>query len=233
VTNLPDLPSAESPRPDAAPPPAVSSKPCLKCKSETGGEPKCPVCGALQPNAKPCRICRELINFDSKYCNTCKSYQGLFRYVSFSQTMVALMAAVLSLVLALIPQVDNFLRRESNTSFTVVGADGDAIYVRVMNSGRKPSIIRTCSLSVPGVKDPITLDLLNKDTHDAKNVIGSASEATVGLTATGTNSIPLDTTLVTLQMNIDESSGVRVKREQFPAKRIHEFFLGKKPSETF
>lgn len=230
---MPDLPSAEPPRPDAAPSPARPPKPCLKCKSETGGEAKCPVCGALQPNAKPCRICRELINFDSKYCNTCKSYQGLFRYVSLSQTMVALLAAVLSLLLALIPQVDNFLRRESNTSFTVVGADSDAIYVRVMNSGRKPSIIRNCSLAIAGVKDSITLDLLNKDTHDAKNVIGPASEATVGLTATGTSSIPLDTTLVTLEMNIDESSGARVKREQFPAKRIREFFLGKKPSETF
>jgi RNA polymerase subunit RPABC4/transcription elongation factor Spt4 len=233
VTNLPDLPSAEPPRPEEVPPTAASPKPCLKCKSETGGDPKCPVCGALQRNAKPCGICRELINFESNYCNACKSYQGYFRYVSLSQTMVALLATVLSLVLALIPQVDNFLRRESNTSFTVVGADGDAIYVRVMNSGRKPSIIRTCSLSIAGIKDPITLDLLNKDTHDAKNVIGPASEATVGLTATGTSSIPLDTILVTLQMNIDESSGVRVKREQFPAKRIREFFLGKKPSETF
>ncbi|HEX3070211.1 MAG TPA: hypothetical protein VHX14_16715 [Thermoanaerobaculia bacterium] len=232
MTNLPDQTSAEAPRPEAVPD-APRPRKCKKCRSEIGqGKKKCDVCDALQENVQACRICKELIPFKAKYCNSCKSYQGVFRYVSFSQTTVALMAAVLALLVALAPHVDAFFHRQSDTSFTVTGADGDAIYVHLMNSGRKPSIIRACSLAIAGVAQPVTLEFLNKDTHDAKNVIRPASEGTVGLTASGVSVAPEDTTPVTLQMMIEESSDPKPKpkTETFPARRIHEFFAGKVPA---
>lgn len=229
MTNLPDVPNAEAPRPEAVPPPPPPQKPCRKCESLINeGTKKCSVCGALQTNVKPCRICAELISFEANYCNGCKSYQGKFRYVSFSQTMVALLAAVLSLLVALAPHINALFNRQSDTSFTVTGADANAIYIHVMNSGRKPSIIRECSLTAAGFPKAVMLDFLHADTHDAKNVIRPSSEETVGLTSTGLSTLPADNALVTLQITVEESFGVRVKQERFPAKRIREFFA-KKP----
>lgn len=227
MANSKEVERADAPRADALP-----SVKCRKCNSEIADAKKCSVCGALQKNVKPCRICADLIPFEANYCNACKSYQGAFRYVSFSSTMVALIAAVLSLLVALAPHVDAILHRGSNTSFTVTGADANAIYVHVMNSGHKPSIIRECSLTF--VKDKIaamvTVDFVQGDTHDAKNVIHPTSEATVGLTAPGLATNPDDETPVTLQMNIEESSGKSTKTETFPARRIHEFFAAKVPA---
>jgi hypothetical protein len=235
VTILQEVESADAPRADALPPAAAPPAKCKKCKSEIASDAKkCSVCGALQENVTPCRICADLIPLDANYCNGCKSYQGWpLRWVSFSSTMVALIAAVLSLLVALAPHVDAFFHRDSSTSFTVTGADANAIYVHVMNSGHKPSIIRECSLTIG--KDAgattVTLDFLQGDTHDAKNVIRPTSEATVGLTAPGLTTNPGDEAPVTLQLSIEESSGKQPpKTETFPAKRIHEFFAGKVPA---
>jgi RNA polymerase subunit RPABC4/transcription elongation factor Spt4 len=221
---LPDLPNADSPRAEAVPPP---QKPCRKCESMIDdGAKQCSVCGALQAYVE-CHICKELIHSKALYCNGCKSYQPWFlRFFSFSSTNLALITAVLSLLLALGPRLDELIHRNSNTAFTVTGADAKAIYVLVINSGRKASIIREGSLTIGN--STVMVEFVHKNTQEGKNLIRASSEQAIGLTASGFSEKPADGAIATLKLIIEESSGELVPRlEKFPAKRIREFIDAK------
>jgi RNA polymerase subunit RPABC4/transcription elongation factor Spt4 len=227
VTNLPDVPNAESLRPEAVPPPPPPQKPCRKCESMIDDDAKkCSVCGALQAYVE-CHICKELIPSKALYCNGCKSYQPwLLRFFSFSSTNLALITAVLSLLVALGPRLDEVMHRNSDTAFTVTGADAKAIYVLVINSGRKASIIREGFLMLDNSTVPV--EFLHSNTQEGKNLIHASSEQAIGLTVSGLSVKPPDGATVTLKLIIEESSGDLVPRlERFPAKRIREFIDAK------
>jgi hypothetical protein len=176
-----------------------------------------------------CHICKELIHPKALYCSSCKSYQPWFlRFFSFSSTNLALITAVLSLLVALGPRLDELIHRNSDTAFTVTGADAKAIYVLVINSGRKASIIRDGFLTLDNSTVPV--ELLHRNTQEGKNIIRASSEQAIGLTVSGLSVNPPDEATLTLKLNIEESSGKLVPRlEHFPAKRIREFIDAKVP----
>jgi len=136
----PDVPPAAPPEaPPAAPP--TSQRPCDWCGKEMDAEAKfCLNCKYAQ--GRQCAICKAPMWQGAVRCNACGTYRKWRRIVNFSTAVPTLLLAVLGAVwTAVIPLLAYYNERNSHTSIKVTGSDENQIYVKVWNTGRKPSAL--------------------------------------------------------------------------------------------
>jgi hypothetical protein len=129
---------------------------CANCKSWQE-QRQCGICG--EPIARDasycnacksaqtvlytnCVVCQARMPEDARRCNACSSFQDWRRHVSYSQSTLALLVALVSALGSLFLQMSNVLNRNSDTSFVVTGATSDIIVLAVANTGRSASVLQ-------------------------------------------------------------------------------------------
>lgn len=217
--------------------------PCKACYAKlTDGVLFCKVCNSWQ--GKQCVSCNRWLPVDAKRCDECEMYQqGLRRVFRLSETTLALITALIA-VISPVVTVALFLHdRPSNARFAVSGADDRHIYIKVWNTGRQSCTLVGYHLKLAGEFpiDDVELDLTDEDRKEEKDVVTSTTPVTIALVPSNPNWLPrpdhpegytpddfhqYEDRLVTLEIDVEESSGLAHKSSHFPIKRIRAFLCG-------
>lgn len=165
---------------------------CGNCKKRIpAGATFCNECKSYQ-NGPQCDNCKKRMPADSKFCNECKSYQSWRQYFNVVAIVLSLATAAGGVIKGLHLGAIYLSERDSHTKFKVTSADDLHIYLRVWNTGMKPSALVGYHLRFngnPPLKD-ITLQLSEEDATNARNVIIAGSPAKITLT-TGRDSLAI------------------------------------------
>ena len=96
-----------------------------------------------------CVVCKEPIAQDALKCIHCNSYQDWKRYIFFSNSVLALLIALVSVLTVAIPVLHNsFKSEEEFISISVVDVESDLILLAI-NSGTRPGVIKpTAKLTI-------------------------------------------------------------------------------------
>jgi predicted nucleic acid-binding Zn ribbon protein len=161
-------------------------KECVVCKNplELNEANECKLCGAIQ-KLNRCVVCGKAMPPLSQYCSECKSYQGWWRrQFSVSPAIPALLTVLLGVVTTgLIPLFSWWMERNSYTIVKVTGADPNHIFMKVWNTGRRPSTLVAYRLKFDKYpKKEFVLDLSQEDKKNATNVIASGQPQRIMLT---------------------------------------------------
>jgi hypothetical protein len=124
-------------------------------------------------------------------CNECSTYQGKRRHLPFIAAVALFVSSLYGLISGGCSGFSYLMDRNSDTKFKVTSSDEQRVYLRVWNTGRKPSTLvgfRLVFDDMPGKE--ATLELSDKDQPEATNVIASGSPVKIGLSIPMTESIP-------------------------------------------
>lgn len=184
---------------------------CVACGADkiAQGVEKCPNCGSVL-DPKLCVICGKLIPAKAKICSICKAYQPWWRVFSNLAAAFPVMA-ILALLSGVYTAATYLSDRNSNTRFKVTSANEHHIYLRVWNTGRKPSTLVAYHLHFDGkvpIKDT-ALQLSDEDILEARSVIAPGEPVKVSLTMSGTESLETPPILVQAR-NTKEEIGKRL-----------------------
>ena len=146
---------------------------CAACGNEISAKAEvCDVCNFKQFKMIPCAVCKKPIPSGADRCNECETYQGWRRHFPVSATVLSLLLAFFGVLSAVFAAASNFIDRESSTRVKVTSADDVYLYLKVWNTGRKPSTLIGYRLSFDGLPiQSAELHLSKEDVKDAKNVI--------------------------------------------------------------
>ncbi|SRR6266568_4694611 len=157
-----DLARQSETAPPLAPPTAVPTSALLK-QCDICGKPipreakKCTECDSAQ-NGKDCVVCGARMPLKARRCGQCESFQDWRRRIPGDQTTLALLAAILSILGTLGPQVLKFIDLRSQTTGFFLdierpGAERHCITVRLVNDGGRPALAESARIDfVPEVK---------------------------------------------------------------------------------
>lgn len=120
----------------------VEKRKCQWCGKELNDdEPFCTNCKFALKGAQ-CNICKAPMWPDAVRCNACGSYRGLRRFFNFSTTVPTLLSALVAITItAIVPLMTYYRERNSHTVIRVVRSDDNQIFLKVWNTGRKPSAL--------------------------------------------------------------------------------------------
>lgn len=105
---------------------------------------------------KPCKICAESINQAAYVCTHCGNYQNWRRHLGMSQTVLALLTALISVATVFLPIAKETLTpAESRLGFSIQAIQPRQITILVSNSGSRPGSIRGGRLNVLDGSNPI------------------------------------------------------------------------------
>jgi hypothetical protein len=106
-------------------------------------------------DTKPCKVCGEEIKKTALKCIHCDSYQDWRGSLNLSQTVLALLIALITVATAMIPVIsDALLTKNSAMVIVFQGATDKAITFLVSNTGTRPgSISRTMTLALENGPD--------------------------------------------------------------------------------
>jgi predicted nucleic acid-binding Zn ribbon protein len=165
---------------------------CVGCGDTIAPKARiCKGCKTPQGDLQRCAVCAQWIPKRAKRCNGCGTYRDRRRFFPFSQTVLALLIALLSVLSTLLPVAINFLRRDSSTSYKLTASDEKNLYIKVWNQGRKPSILLNYRLRfVPLFPTKAAVPLLTTrpiqlhldSATDTANVIEADASSKVSLT---------------------------------------------------
>jgi predicted nucleic acid-binding Zn ribbon protein len=225
---------------------AKSAQPCKWCGTalEKPDAKRCAKCDLWQGDGRCC-VCKEPIPDDAKYCNACKSFQSRWRYVSLGQATLALVTALLAVLSAVLPQVRDFLNRNSDTSFVVASCTRDVVLLSVANTGRSASVLQRFAMSFGDLPlETVPLRVVPEDREKGRTYIAPGTSIlrlqAAGITRTRAVNKPqvaamlTDARTVTLMVWIKESddpaAGPWTKvPATVPASFVREFVLGRIP----
>lgn len=143
---------------------------------------KCGKCHSAQGNR--CHICAEPMLKGATRCNACGTYQNrLRRHFPTITTISTLIGGFVIVCSAVIPAILYVSDYHSHTAFKVAAVNGRFLYVKVWNSGRKPSAIVGYQLKFGHLPiETVSLDLSDDDQQEGRNVIVSGSPVKIALT---------------------------------------------------
>ena len=124
-------------------------------------------------------------------CNECTSYQRWRRHVQFWAAFFLAIGGLFTLISGGWSAAVYVLDRYSDTRFKVTSSDNLRIYLRVWNTGRRPSTLvgyRLRFADAPG--KALELDLSDKDQPEATNVISPGNPVKVSLARSLASTIP-------------------------------------------
>jgi len=169
------------------------TKKCVVCNSEIPANAEiCPIC-RCEPDGQQCDNCKKWMPLRAKFCNECKAYQSWRQYFNVGAIVLSLFGAFLGVSRTLHLAATYLSERDSHTKFKVTSADDRHVYLRVWNTGRKPSALVGYRLKFngnPPLKDA-TLQLSDDDAAKAKNIVVSGRPAKIELTTSGTESLEI------------------------------------------
>ena len=100
-------------------------------------------------SSSPCRVCREQIKNDANKCIHCGSFQDWRRYVNFSNTVLALLVALASVMSWGIPTIkEAFKEDKSEIVFGLQNVSNEGIIMLVSNIGTKAGGLSDASLDI-------------------------------------------------------------------------------------
>lgn len=234
---------------DAVAPPE-KTKHCFACGNDIAESAKqCPICNSPQ-NLDLCSTCGKALPYGIPRCNGCGNYRkGLQSIFPFSNTVLALLVALIAVISPAITALFYYLDYDSHTKVKVVGASKDYISVVAWNTGHKPATLVDYSLVFTEEPEKeIMLEPVEDDRNAGRNVIASATPVLLRLT----NSVNIPDTRkstqytqeertsrldrpwsnigMRLSVKVEESSdeppALTPRSDVFPASRIREFIEG-------
>jgi hypothetical protein len=119
---------------------------------------------------------------EASRCTECSSFQGGAKYFLFYASLAALISASFGLVSGGVSGFSYVADRNSDTKFKVTSSDERRVYLKVWNTGRKPSTLIGYRLIFDKAPNKeAMLDLSDKDQPAATNVIEPGSFVKIGL----------------------------------------------------
>lgn len=107
----------------------------------------------------PCPVCREPIRAGAKKCTHCDSDLGWRRYMGLSNTTLALLTALVSVLVTAAPAMKRFLEPDDSRIRGIPAASqesfGETIWMLVSNSGRRMGVVAGGFLNVSWRQDGI------------------------------------------------------------------------------
>lgn len=108
--------------------------------SESPNEPR-------DTQQKCCIVCGELIKSTAKKCIHCDSFQDLRRFLPISNTMLALVIALISVIAAVSPVIKNlFVEKNSEILVRLQDVHRESIYLMLSNLGEREGGIGKTSI---------------------------------------------------------------------------------------
>src|ERR1700682_1012448 len=170
----------------------AGTTPCGVCMEAMPiGAQKCTKCSSWQD--KPCLTCMQRMPPGARRCNGCATYTNWLRrswgYVGSGR--VLLLALITVITTAILPLRTYFSERDSHTVIKVTGSDASHVYVKVWNTGRKPSALVGYRLMFDGLRGSERELELDEDEQRRKSVIEPQKEpVTIGLSPPKKQDVP-------------------------------------------
>ncbi len=127
---------------------------------------------------KFCVVCAEHIFADASKCKHCDSYQGFRRHFNFSNTILSLLVALVSVLAVATPVfVSVFERDDALIDFSSATASTDSVYLLVSNRGTAPGSFNRARLYFKFTDfdesgyinlDPVNIDEIYFDARDSR-----------------------------------------------------------------
>lgn len=112
------------------------------------------------PSKVECIVCREQIFAGAKKCIHCDSHQDWRRFVFFSNTVLALLVALVSVSATALPEINRLLTiKYSSTHLSKRGIKGNGIEILANNSGTEDSSFLDASLIGTFASGPMKMTL--------------------------------------------------------------------------
>jgi hypothetical protein len=201
---------------------------CITCGNELPEDGQC----TAHKDAIICDTCGKAMPKDAKRCNACSTYKR-FPRMPLVTSVFTILGASTVVVSAAWSAYTYVTDARSHTQFKVATADASDIFVKVWNTGRKPSVLVGYRLRYDKTPNPeVPLVLSTADNAEAKNVIAAGGTVLVALERPSTSDAPaLPATSspqgMTLRIDVQESSddpGEAHRREDsFSSERIAAF----------
>jgi hypothetical protein len=124
-------------------------------------------------DTKPCKVCGEEIKKTARKCIHCDSYQDWRGSVSLSQTVLALLIALISVTTSAIPVLrDSLFTKNAAIRVAFEGANDKVITFLVSNIGTRPgSISRTMTLLLPTEQGDLFVTLLSSEEVNSSAIL--------------------------------------------------------------
>lgn len=167
---MPESQNAVAPTVIEAVPESKKQRPCDVCAQLIEVEAKyCTHCESYQ-NGKPCVLCGKYMPPRAACCPACSRFQDWRRHLSGDTAVLALLVSLFSVAGAAIPAVMTAWNKRSQTTAMVLKTDIDPkvssksiIFVRAINSGGRPALVRDVQLDLKPVKASVDLEILNME----------------------------------------------------------------------
>src|SRR4051794_18930489 len=93
-------------------------------------------------SVRQCRTCCETIPLGARKCKYCLSYQGWRGWLSISNTSLALLVALISVITTAVPVVTNIAEQpREGITVSMLGTEASNNILSVSNAGTAPGII--------------------------------------------------------------------------------------------
>lgn len=108
-----------------------------------------------------CATCASDLDRHAQKCLKCDTWQNWRRFVPASQLTIALLISLISVISAVVPPTLGYLANRSHTYVRILGErelqaaqnayPQKAILVLVANNGKRPSLVKSASISFEGI----------------------------------------------------------------------------------
>ena len=195
-----------------------------------------------KPQPRNCTVCAAaLLAPGALRCNACGRYQRGWRSLGeVSTATLALLSTIFSALAATVAWGSGLMNRHSRTAITFLSADASAVTISATNSGRRTSVVRDVVLAFDesaGIART-QLHFVRGETR-LLNAVQPGQSIALDYQAPGGYATKqtwaqvhevLGKTMVTLEVEVEESNGRRaVRKETFAASRIADFVLAQIP----
>jgi len=100
---------------------------------------------------KRCLVCGVKIWKEAKKCQPCGTYQDWRVVVPGSSVVLTLLIALFSVLGSVVPQLNNWLHRNSDTAVHIIGGNNQELFIAVTNNGNRPALLRRYEVSFSGI----------------------------------------------------------------------------------
>ncbi len=115
-------------------------------------------------SAPLCKVCKNIIQKDSKKCPTCNSFQDYRRYVNISSNILSLLVALITVLSFGIPYCNSMVKEKNSQieAYIINERKTNDLKIYCVNEGKRPGLVHTARLTFEYVKEKYYL-IFKKD----------------------------------------------------------------------